>query len=46
MFDNTDFEMALSENVLQEDLGVLLDVQNFEYNVDAWKKRGNPHSIS
>ena len=38
MFDNTDFEMALSENVLQEDLGVLLDIQNFEYNVDAWKK--------
>lgn len=34
MLDNIDFELE----VLREDLGVLRDIENFEYNVDAWKR--------
>jgi hypothetical protein len=38
MYDNVDFEMSLAENVLQEDLGVLRNIENFEYNVESWRK--------
>ena len=38
MYDNVDFELALSEYSPQGNLGILRDIENFEYNVEAWKK--------